>query len=160
MRAEEWFGQVRDAVLALGEAEDHAREMRSTLTLKAQTYETGRPTGYAQSDGVESLLDMERSVEQRGFEVQAMQGEAERVLYGDMHRCGVAKLKGLKYADAIHLRCVEALGWPEVAERMGCTARWCRTLCKAGYAYIDRVGWAAIESANEVEEEYVKEMEE
>ena len=156
MRAEEWFGQVRDAVVSLRKAEASRREMRSALALKAQTYDVGRPTGYAQSDGLESLLDLERSLEQRGLEVQSMQGEAVHVLYGTRRRSGLARLKGQRYAEAIDLRCVRGLSWSEAAEEMGCTKRWCQMLCKAGYAYIDRVGWAAIESADEVEDDWAR----
>lgn len=156
MRACEWFVQVRSAVLRYEAERDRVREAQAALTLKAQTYTEGRAAGYQQGDGIDALLDAKDRLDAMGREVDAMVGEVRHVLYGTRGRSGVAKLKGQRYADALWLRYANAMTWAEVAGEMGAGKRWCQMLCKAALDYIDRVGWAAIESADEVEEDWVR----
>ena len=160
MRSAEWFGQIRDSVLGLSDAEEHVAEMRSALVLKAQSYEGHRQLDYTRPNGVDELLDAERSVSERGLEVSSMKGEAMRVLFGPMSRAGVAKMLGRKYANVLYLRYVEALPWTDVAEELGWTTGWCMALANRALAWIDEVGWARIEEENELEEEWAEQCRE
>ena len=139
MKAKEYFEGIRAEVVKTDRARDMLERMKAKEGAKAQSYTEGRGGGEV-SDGSLSIL-------QRINDAQGMIDEACELLYGQDGRGGLAKLKGTRYADAICMGYLQAQEWAEIADIMQCSQQWCRELCKAGFAYIDRVGWAKLKNA-------------
>lgn len=149
MKAKEYFEGIRAEVVKTDKARDMLERMKAKEGAKAQSYTEGRGGGEV-SDWSLSILqriDFEDRLQQRINDAQGMIEEACELLYGQDGRGGLAKLKGTRYADAICMGYLQAQEWAEIADIMQCSQQWCRELCKAGFAYIDRVGWAKLKNA-------------
>lgn len=110
---------------------------------KAQRY--GEQQGNGTSDAMDRInrrIEFEQRLAQRVDEASYMLDEATALLYGDDGHGGLAKQKGNRYADVLCMAYCQAMPWREVAEVMRCSARWCRELSAAAFAYVDAVGFA------------------
>lgn len=149
MNAKEYFEGIRAEVVKTDKAREMLERMRAKEGAKVQTYQAGGGSGYM-TDPMESVakrIDLEGRLEKRIAYAEKAIDEACDILYGSDGRGGLAKLKGERYADAICMGYLYAQPWDEIADVMRGSVRWCHTLCDAGFAYIDRVGWAHVKNA-------------
>lgn len=149
MKAKEYFEGIRAEVVKTDRAREMLERMKAREGAKAQSYQAGGGSGDV-SDPMESIsrrIDFEGRLKKRIADAEEAIDEACEVLYGADGRGGLAKLKGTRYADAICMGYLQAQEWAEIADIMQCSQQWCRELCRAGFAYIDRVGWAKLKSA-------------
>lgn len=148
MNAKEYFEGIRDEVVKTDRAREMLERMKAREGAKAQSYQTGGGHGNA-CDPMESVsrrIDFEGRLRQRIADAEEAIDEACELLYGKDGRGGLAKLKGARYADAICMGYLQAQTWSEIADIMQSSVRWCHKLCDVGFAYIDKVGWAALKN--------------
>lgn len=149
MAARDYFEGVRAEVLELRRAQDMLERLRSRCGIRAQGYETATSGGTARDamDDVVRVVDFESRLELRIRDCEDEVSAACDLLYGKDNKGGLAKLKGTRYADAICMAYLQVEEWSDIAEIMQCSPKWCRELCNAGFAYIDKVGWGRIREA-------------
>lgn len=148
MRAKEYFEGVRGQAVALARAQETLERMKAREGARTQSYQAG--AGGEGADPMESVqrrIDFEHRLGDRIAAARAAVDEACEVLYGTDGRGGLAKLKGTRYADAICMAYCQAEPWNEIADALGSSPQWCRSLCRAGFVFIDRVGWAKVKNA-------------
>lgn len=148
MKAREYFEGVRAEVVKTARAREMLERMRAHEGAKAQSYQSGGGTG--ETDPMEAVgrrIDFEQRLRRRIENADALVDEACLVLYGADGRGGLAKLKGTRYADAICMAYCQAEPWKDVADVMQSSQEWCRMLCREGFVYIDKVGWANVKNA-------------
>lgn len=148
MRAKEYFESIRAEVVRTEQAREMLERMKAREGAKAQSYQaSGGGEMVDPMDALARRIDFEGRLRERIRDAEGNLDEALEVLYGKDNRGGLAKMKGIQYADAICMHYLQAQTWGEIAEIMSCSTKWCRNLCDAGFMFIDRVGWAKVKSA-------------
>lgn len=148
MRAREYFETVRAEVVKTERAREMLERMRAREGARAQSYQaSGGGGGADPMEVVGRRIDFEQRLRRRIESADALVDEACTVLYGDSGRGGLAKLKGIRYADAICMAYCQAEPWKDIAEVMQSSERWCQQLCREGFVFIDSVGWANVKNA-------------
>lgn len=148
MRAQEYFEQVREAVLEIERSKETLARMLASEGAKVQRY--GEQQGKGNSDAADRInrrIEFEHRLQRRIDEASAMLDEVTALLYGDDDHGGLAKLKGNRYADVLCMYYCQAMTWQEITEIMQCTRQWCNTLSNAAFDYIDAVGFARLRTA-------------
>lgn len=148
MRAQEYFEQVRDAVLEIERSKDVLARLKAVEGAKAQSYAQGFSGGGADAaDRVNRRIEFEQRLQRRIDEASNALDETTELLYGKDGRGGVASLKGNRYADVLCMAYLQAMPWKEVADVMRCSVKWCHELSAAAFVFIDEVGFARCKSA-------------
>ena len=148
MRAQEYFEQVREAVLEIERSKEMLARMLASEGAKIQRYSEQQGNGNSDAmDRVNRRIEFEQRLQRRINEASEMLDEATALLYGDDDHGGLAKLKGNRYADVLCMAYCQAMAWHEVAEVMRCSQQWCRELSRAGFKYIDEAGFAKLKTA-------------
>lgn len=149
MRAKEYFEGIRAEVVKTERARETLERMRAKEGAKAQSYQVsgGSGDGSDPMDEIARRIDLEGNLRKRMADTERAVDEACALLYGEDGRGGLSKLKGTRYADAICMGYLQAQPWSDIADIMHSSKRWCHTLCDVGFAYIDRVGFAAVKNA-------------
>lgn len=148
MRAQEYFEQVREAVLEIERSKEMLARMIAAEGAKVQRY--GEQQGNGNSDAMDRVnrrIEFEQRLQRRIDEASTMLDEATALLYGEDDHGGIAKLKGNRYADVLCMAYCQAMPWREVAEVMRCSPKWCHELSNAAFEYIDVVGFARLRTA-------------
>lgn len=148
MRAQEYFEQVREAVLEIEHSKEMLARMAAAEGAKVQRY--GEQQGNGNSDAMDRVnrrIEFEQRLQRRIDEASIMLDEATQLLYGEDDHSGIAKLKGNRYADVLCMAYCQAMPWREVAEIMRCSVKWCHELSNAAFDYIDGVGFARCKTA-------------
>ena len=148
MKAQEYFEQVREAVLEIERSKEMSARMLATEG--AKTHRFGEQQGAGNSDAMDRInrrIEFEQRLQRRIDEATDMLNEATQLLYGEDGHGGLAKLKGNRYADVLCMAYCQGMPWKEVADVMLCSPKWCRELSNAAFAYIDMVGFARVRTA-------------
>lgn len=148
MSAREYFEQIRATVVEIERSEDMLEKLAASEGVMVQQY-GGQPGagGGDAMDRINRRIEFEERLQRRIEELSTMLDEATALLYGEDDHGGLAKLKGNRYADVLCMAYLQAMPWGEVAEVMRCSAKWCRELSGAAFAYIDAVGFARLRTA-------------
>lgn len=146
MHAQEYFEGIRETIAEIERSREMLERMKAAEGAKVQQY-SAQPSSGGNSDitaKIDRRIEFERRLKHRVNEASSMLDEATALLYGEDDHGGLAKLKGNRYADVLHMAYLQAMPWQEVAEVMRCSVKWCHELSNAAFAYIDRVGFAKL----------------
>lgn len=143
MMAKEYFEGIRTEVVRIAQSRDMLERLRAREGAKTQNLAGGGGPGlHDPMDAIARRIDFEGRLVTRIKDLQREVDRALTVLYGDDGRGGLAAAKGTRYADALCMYYLQAETWADIADVMSCTPQWCRELCNAAFAYIDKVGFA------------------
>lgn len=145
MTAGEYFDGLRDRVLEIAKREQTLEQLRvATQPHGQQLGSIGHSGNKDSTAAIDRVILAAEDLDRLRAEVNAELERATQVLYGIDNRGGLAKAKGMRYADTICMRYLQGEDWASIAEQLGCTARWCMELSQAGLRYLDEHGMAKV----------------
>ncbi|MGN0056458.1 MAG: hypothetical protein ACI360_08495 [Atopobiaceae bacterium] len=147
-RARDFFLAVRDASQEADRTMSTIRRMEAREGVRAQRYEA-RGRGGTRADAMRATderMDYEGRYRRRVQEDYALIDLACDVIYGseDQMSGGVGALLGSEYADELWWRYCNAATWPEVADGVGRSERWCRDADRVAMDCVDSYGLARV----------------
>lgn len=139
--AADYFDAVRDASLEVERINNQLERMRSAGGRSALAQRVSATRSDVNGTGRSiSLLDYEQRVRASLATDERIRSAAVAVLYGDAGDGGLSSLLPGPAADVIWWRCLAASTWPQTADAVGLSERWCRQLAQTAFDLLDAVG--------------------
>lgn len=143
--AREFFEAARSAVLEVAAYNDRVSRMRETEGLRGASFSGTRSPQRRDVNGmarVDARIDLEAAERAHIEEDYALIDRAASVLFGMTQRGdgGVDALLGWREAKVMDLYYIEGMTWRQVADVMGMSDGWCRSLANAAIDMCDAYG--------------------
>lgn len=144
MNAKEYFEDCRVKVRKFERTQERYSELIST-DIGAIKYDEVHSSSQDPMARIDAALDYLQIVNERKAELAETLDYATAVLYGIDGHGGLAKLKGIIYADSICMHYLDDMSWKAMAKQAEVyDSKQLRNFAMAGFRAIDRYGFTAI----------------